>query len=240
MQPLKRVGQRLGTLLKWIARLTGLALALGVLGFVALALAVDLFGRADRAQPADAIVVLGAQVLEDGSPGPDLLPRTQKAVALYHAGMAPALICTGGIAGDPWSAAAVSARTAVSMGVPADAVFIADGSNNTREDTRRAVEIMRQHGWQSLIVVSHPMHLLRGTLLLRHAGATVYPSPTSTEVGRIPPRWRVIYAVREAGLIVLDKLYPEGEIGVWAYRLWYWLESQGITRILFRERTTTG
>ena len=172
--------------------------------------------------------MLGAAVLSDGQPGPDLLPRTEKAVQLHRQGLASYLICAGGIAGDPLSAAAVARRKAIELGVPAEHVLAADGSNNTREDARRVAEIMRGRQWESAIVVSHPMHLLRATLLFRRAGLEVDPSPTSTQVGDIPRRWRIVYAVREAGLIVLDVLYPEGEIADWAYGLYYFLSDLGL------------
>jgi uncharacterized SAM-binding protein YcdF (DUF218 family) len=203
-------------------------IVLSVAAFSILCLSVDRYGRTDRVQPADVIVVLGASVLPDGQPGPNLMPRTEQAAALYHDGLAPYMICAGGIAGDPLSAAAVARRTAIELGVPAGAVFAADGSNNTREDVRRAVEIMEMRNWSTAIVVSHPMHLLRARMLFDHAQVATYSSPTSTDVDQIPFRWRAFYALREAGLIVLDRLYPEGEIADWAYAIYYWLRDVGL------------
>lgn len=224
----------LGKLGRWLIRAVVLVSCLAGVGLILLCLAVDRFGRVDQARPADAIVILGAQVLPGGEPGPNLLSRTEKAVRLYQEGWAPAIITTGGVAGDAFSAASVAGRTAAAMGVPEDAILIAGGSNNTREDVRRAVNVMRARGWNSALVVSHPLHLLRGILLFRRAGVQAFPSPTSTDVQSIPMHWRAYYAVREAGLIVLDVIYPEGEIGVWAYRLWYWLESTGVPRFIAR------
>jgi uncharacterized SAM-binding protein YcdF (DUF218 family) len=191
---------------------------IAVIGFAALCLAVDRYGRTDQAAPADAIVVLGARVLANGQPGPDLLPRTEKAVALYRQGYAQRLICTGGYAGDPLSAAAVAARTAREMGVSSEAIHIADGSNNTREDALRSADILTPAGQHTAIIVSHPHHLLRARLLFARAGIDAYPSPTSTDVDNIPARWRIIYSVREAGLIVVDAIYPSGELPAWMYR----------------------
>ncbi len=219
---------------KWLVRAVLLVIILAGVGFAILCLAVDRFGRVDQTRPADAIVILGAQVLPSGEPGPNLLPRTEKAVRLYQEGWAPAIITTGGVAGDPFSAAEVAGRTAVAMGVPEEAILVAGGSNNTREDVRRAVSVMREHGWRSVLVVSHPLHLLRGVLLFRRAGVQAFSSPTSTDVRSIPLHWRAYYAAREAGLIILDVIYPEGEIGVWAYRLWYWLESTGLPGLIAR------
>jgi len=217
--------RRLG---KTLSIVITLVVVSAIAGFFALCVSVDRYGRTDQVEPADAIVVLGAHVLPNGEPGPDLLPRTERAVRLYQEGYAPHVICAGGIAGDPLSAAAVACKKAVQLGVPAGVTFVADGSNNTREDVRRAAEIMREQGWTTLVVVSHPMHLLRATLLFRDAGIEPYPSPTSTDVEQIPMRWRLTYAVRESGLILLDIMYPEGEIADWAYGIYYWLRDLGL------------
>ena len=61
---------------------------------------------------ADAIVVLGARVNADGSPGSDLTSRTYHAVDLWLAGYAPHIICTGGFKNERLSAAAVCRRFA--------------------------------------------------------------------------------------------------------------------------------
>lgn len=209
-----------------------LAIGLPAVGFALLCFLVDGYGQRDRARPADAIVILGARVLADGTAGPDLMPRTERAVTLFHKGMAPYIICSGGVAGDPLSAAAVACRTARQLGAPAEALVLADGSRNTREDAIRTEEIMRQRGWGSVIVVTHPLHLLRTTLLFQRVGLEVYPSPTSTEVGEIALRWRAFYSVREAGLITFDLLYPSGQFPDWVIALRQWMRLSGLDEMM--------
>jgi uncharacterized SAM-binding protein YcdF (DUF218 family) len=168
-----------------------------LLGFGVLCFKIDYYGRRDLAQPADAIVVLGAKVLPDGQPGPDLRARTQHAVDLYWAGLAPQLICTGGVQDDPASAAAVCRSLALSLDIPQQAVFLADGSANTEEDARRVALVMGQHGWRSTILVSHPLHLYRAKLFFEKEGLTVYTSPTATDLDRIDLPLRGYYTFRE-------------------------------------------
>ena len=115
-------------------RALGLALRTAVLlvlialiAFAILALQIDRLGGRDDAQAlgapaADAIVVLGARVNADGSPGSDLTSRTYHAVDLWLAGYAPHIICTGGFKNEPLSAAAVCRRFAIELGVPADRI----------------------------------------------------------------------------------------------------------------------
>ena len=70
-------------------------------------LAVLWVGARDRAEPADAIVVLGAAQYS-GKPSPVLQARLDQALALYRRGLAPRVILTGGTApGDRTSEAAV-------------------------------------------------------------------------------------------------------------------------------------
>ena len=65
--------------------------------FLALLTLVDQFGYADRAQPADAVVLLGTMVYPGDVPGPALERRAEHAVALYQRGLAPHVICSGGV-----------------------------------------------------------------------------------------------------------------------------------------------
>ena len=200
-------------------------LILAVLGFSLLTWQVDRLGRVDDARAADVIVVLGARVNQDGTPGSDLTSRTYHAVDLWNAGIAPNIICTGGFRDEPLSAAAVCKRFAVGLGVPSERVWVADGSSNTVEDAHVTAEAMTQEGWRSAVLVSHPLHLFRARWLFQRAGIDVVTSPTSTETDRILLPLRVWYDVREAGGIVFAmmngwSIIPEqwvAKLQTWVY-----------------------
>src|SRR5512139_2101909 len=162
-----------------------LIIAVVIVGFALLVFQVDALGREDQARPADAIVVLGARVNADGSPGSDLTSRTYHAVDLWQRGIAPYIICTGGFRDEPLSAAAVCKRFAVSLGVPADRVFLADGTSNTDEDAQATAEVMGRQGWREAVLVSHPLHLFRARWLFQRAGIDAVTSPTTTDTNRI-------------------------------------------------------
>lgn len=183
----------------------GLAIAILVALFLKLCLDIDHQGRLDQAQPADVIVILGAKLLPDGQPSPDLQERTWHGVALYQAGWAPNMICTGGPTAGHSSGAAVAKGLAVSWGVPEEQVFLAEGCLITSDDARRTAAIMAKHGWQRAILVSHPLHVYRAKVLFEREGVIVYTSPTNTDVGSIALPWRVYYTVRE-GLFTLEQL----------------------------------
>lgn len=179
-----------------------LLLAAGAITLLYIGWRVNHTGLKDRAQPADAIVVLGAQVTPDGQPGPDLYVRTLHATELYQRGLAPYIICTGGFRGDRLSAAAVARDLAISLGVPADRVLLADGSMTTREDAASARDLMLARDWHTAILVSHPLHLERARILFEAQGLAVYPSPTNTDLATIPWRTRAWLTARETVGIV--------------------------------------
>ena len=146
----------------------------GLAGVGMAALFSWLMWQVDRAQtgtagtltgPTEAIVVLGAVVRPDGSPGPDLRSRTWWAVSLFHdltdMGQDPVLILTGGSPIHPNAASTVARRMAESRGVPPSRIFQAPGGQTTAEDMDAAVGLMQKAGWNQAILVSHPLHLFR-------------------------------------------------------------------------------
>jgi uncharacterized SAM-binding protein YcdF (DUF218 family) len=200
-----------------------LLLLAGAVTFLYLGWRINRTGARDLAQPADAIIVLGARVEPDGQPGPDLRVRTLHAVDLFQRGLAPYLICTGGYRDDRLSAAAVACNLAISQGVPAEKVLLADGSMTTREDAASASQLMADHGWRTAILVSHPLHLERVRLLFEEQGITTYPSPTSTNLAAIPWPTRAWLTSREAAGIVWTGLEEIGVPYDWTVPLSHWI-----------------
>ena len=206
-------------LLRYMEAALGIISLSAVILFLKLCFDIDRQGRVDQARPADVIVVLGAQVLPNGQAGPDLEARTAHAVRLYQAGLAPYLICTGGVKGERSSAAAVARNLAISLGIPQQAIFLADGSMKTQEDAVQAAAVMAQHDWQTAIVVSHPLHVYRARLFFEREGIVVYTSPTTTDVDGIAQPWRACYTVREGAGILWPYLEQMGFPAQWTARL---------------------
>jgi uncharacterized SAM-binding protein YcdF (DUF218 family) len=168
-------------------------------------------------------VILGALVEPDGRPGPDLAERTLHGVRLFQRGLAPYIICTGGYTGDRLSAAAVACDLAVSQGVPAAKVLRAEGSMTTREDAVSAHDLMLSRGWQTIILVSHPLHLERARIFFESEGLTVYPSPTNTDLSHIDWETRAWLTVREAVGILWIGLEELGVPYDWTVPLSRWV-----------------
>jgi uncharacterized SAM-binding protein YcdF (DUF218 family) len=131
----------------------------------------------------DAIVVLGAGVLEPGTlrPMPDLSAssknRVMCGVDLYERGYAPKLVFSGGN-GHAFKDAPKDAhemtRWAERLGVTKEAILGEDQSRTTYEN---ATETRRLLGPGSILLVTSASHLPRATALFSKQGFTVTPVP---------------------------------------------------------------
>lgn len=165
-----------------------------VLVWLVSTLAVWGWGSLDRAQKADAIVVLGAAQYA-GKPSPVLKARLDHAMELWDRGMSHRLILTGGKGtGDTTSEAAVGRVYAQKHGVPDSAILLETSGRTTRESMQTVAKIMESKGLRSAILVSDPFHMLRLWITARRFGFIPYTSPTRTSP--ISPnreqRWKYI------------------------------------------------
>jgi uncharacterized SAM-binding protein YcdF (DUF218 family) len=160
------------------------------------AASVLLWSSRDEAQPAQAIVVLGAAQYA-GRPSPVLKARLDHALNLWNRHLANLLILTGGTgAGDTTSEAAVGRTYARKHGVPDSAILVENEGRTTSESMRAVAGILEVRGLQSALLVSDPFHMLRLRILARRFGFTPYTSPTQTSP--ISPnreeRWKYIFS----------------------------------------------
>ena len=151
-----------------------------IVTWLASATAVVVWGTRDKARLSDAIVVLGAAQYV-GRPSPVLRARLDHALDLWHRGLAPRLIVTGGTGiGDTTSEAAVSRMYALRHGVPDTAILMENAGRTTRESLAAVSVIMRARQLHSAILVSDPFHMLRLRILSAQYGVDAYTSPTKT------------------------------------------------------------
>ena len=171
--------------MKWIV---GIAL-LVVLGIVSVKVArvskaIQQESLIDEAQPADAIIVLGAAEYR-GRPSPVLEARLNHALFLYLKGLAPRVITTGGAGGDPvFTEGSVGRTYLTTRGVPPEAIVVEREGESTAQSVAAVVEIMRRMNLKSAIVVSDGYHIFRVKKMLESSGLKVYGSPRPSA----PPR----------------------------------------------------
>jgi uncharacterized SAM-binding protein YcdF (DUF218 family) len=163
-----------------VTRLLGAAILGGVLAIGYTTYRIwDLGGR-DDARPADAIVVLGAAQY-DGRPSPVFEARLRHAVDLYHAGIAPVFVVTGGkLPGDRTTEAAAARTYALANGVPDRAILVEDAGRTTLESLRSVAGLLREHDLTTAVFVSDRTHMLRVLRIATDIGVDAYGSPTTT------------------------------------------------------------
>ncbi len=174
-----------------LRRVILIALGVWLIGCCGLALVIDLYGLPDRAQPEDVIIVLGSGLNADLTPGHALTRRSVRAAELWKAGYAPMIICSGGYSTTPERSEADGCAEVLSEnGVPSDAIILERQSLSTEENAIYSHPIMRDHGWNTALLVSDGYHLLRATWLFSNEGISGSTSPAAQ-----PPLFDLIFAL---------------------------------------------
>ena len=151
-------------------------------------------GHNDQAEPADAIIVLGAAAY-DARPSPVFEERIRHGLALYQRGLAPRLIFTGGFGGSGarFAESEVARRYALRHAIPDEAIPIETHSRSTRQNLLYARELMRANGINKVILVSDPLHMARALRISRDLGIEAVASATpSTRFRSLRSSWRFL------------------------------------------------
>lgn len=160
-------------------------------------------GTRDERRPADAIVVMGAAQY-DGRPSPVFAARIDHAVELFHEGVAPVLIVTGGKQeGDRTTEAASARDYAIARGVPEGAILVEDESRTTLQSIRGVAALMAADDLDVAVFVSDPSHMLRVLRMASDAGIEGYGSPTTTSPVDRDLAARADAVVHELGALAL-------------------------------------
>lgn len=161
---------------------------------------VHALGLTDYRRPADAIVVLGAGVYDDGTPSEALCERVMTAVELYREGLAPMLIMSGGTGANGHSETRAMRALARGAGVPDEAIIEDGEGRNTAATARNVEEIARERGFSRVLAVSHYFHLPRIRLLFERRGLACFTVPA--DEGETLLLGTPYYVLREtAGLV---------------------------------------
>jgi uncharacterized SAM-binding protein YcdF (DUF218 family) len=169
---------------------------------------VDVAGHRDNVGAADVIIVPGTRVLANGLPSLTLRERVAHAVSLHKRGLAPFIICTGGVGVYPPSEGEAGARLAVKLGVPASQVLVEGRSKTTRQNLEGAARICRAQGWKKAIIVSQSFHLPRCAREARRVGLEAFTAPVPGAA--IDRDWskRLKWTLREVGGLARDVFRP--------------------------------
>jgi len=184
-----------------VGNLAVLAISVLMVYVVYVAMQIERESDRDEAQPADVIMVLGAAEYR-GRPSPVLRARLDHALELYHRGLAPRILTTGGAGGDPmFTESRVGRSYLVNRGVPAEVIVEEAEGESTAYSTAAASEILRRLGLQSVIVVSDGYHIYRVKKMLEAKGLKVYSSPRPERQDRsLRERW--LYVKQAIGYVL--------------------------------------
>lgn len=169
------------SMLRWTRRY-GIGLLAGVGGlfvFIVYTPAANLLARPlDRIQSAptksDVIVILSGGRYLDGSLNEAAIERTITAVRLFHQGLAPLLLFSGGgCCGH--STSALMGRLAMDLGTPRSAILLEEQSRRTYESAVNVTATLRSNGMRSAILVTSRLHMLRAKLAFEAAGISARP-----------------------------------------------------------------
>ena len=196
--------KRTGPVSRWFLLLIVLAVVL-ISFFVSTASQIVRAASLQEIPQADAIVVFGAAEYS-GRPSPVLKARLDHALDLFHRGVAPVVITTGGAASDPvFSEGGVGKDYLMRHGVPERSIIAETQGHDTSESAVRVAVIMHANGLRSCVAVSDAYHVFRIRKLLEHENIRVYVAPRPDSKPRSAYQ-RVMAVLRETTSYLFWKL----------------------------------
>jgi uncharacterized SAM-binding protein YcdF (DUF218 family) len=135
------------------------------------------YAEPEQLAPSDAIVVLGGDLTPDGWLDTAGSRRLLHGILLYHRGLAPLLVLSGGPPRRGPGEAEVRERIAREMGVPPGSTLAVVGANTTREEAVLVGAALRARGVRSILLVSGPFHLVRARAVFARQGLEVRAAP---------------------------------------------------------------
>ncbi len=180
---------------RWLVALTIAipALVAAPWSFLRIATSGDVIETGRDVEPAEAALVFGTLVNEDGTLSPKLAERVVAAVGLYRDGTVPRLIMSGtGKSSTGQDETARMRDFAVALGVPAGAITLDPLGLDSFATCDRAANVF---GLRHVVVVTNEFHVARATWLCQQAGLDA--------VGVFPPAsaasWTAAGNAREVG-----------------------------------------
>jgi uncharacterized SAM-binding protein YcdF (DUF218 family)/glycosyltransferase involved in cell wall biosynthesis len=128
-------------------------------------------------QAADAIVVFAGGVGETGKAGGGSQERLNEAIELYKGGYAKYLVLSSGYVYS-FNEAESMRDFAVSQGVPEAAIVLEERSTNTYQNVTFVNDILKDHKWRSILLVSSPYHMRRATMVWHKVAPEISVTPT--------------------------------------------------------------
>ena len=120
---------------------------------------------------ADAILVLGARVWDNGNPSGILEDRLITGILAYEAGASNRLLMSGDHGQDEYDEVNVMKNYAMAQGIPSENIFMDHAGFSTYESLYRARDVFAV---QSVVIVTQRYHLYRALYVARALGLDAY------------------------------------------------------------------
>jgi len=161
-------------------------------------------GNLAKTVRSDVIVVLGAAQF-NGRPTPVLQARIDEAFRIYQVGYSKRIITVGaGAPGDRTTEAMSSYLNLVSKKVPKNRLTDIPIGRDTLSSTAAYVAVMKAHSWNSVIIVTDPLHCYRAVSMAQDLGVRASCSPAKNQMP-IFSAGGIKYLVRETGAYLAYK-----------------------------------
>jgi uncharacterized SAM-binding protein YcdF (DUF218 family) len=191
-------GRKGRSVFRTFRRSLGLILLAALTVYTVALIMVLVVSQQDQRRPVDAIVVLGAAQY-NGRPSPVLRARLDHAIQLYHEGLAPRIVVTGGVGrGDTTSEAIVGRHYLLTHEIPPSAVVVQPQGRSTQASMTAVAEWLEAEHLERVILVSDPFHMFRLRLEARRTDLEAYTSPTESSPISDNPVIELRYLAAEA------------------------------------------
>lgn len=138
------------------------------------------FGPTRYERSADAAVVFGARVWDDGTPSDALADRVDESIRLYREGRVHHLVMSGGIdRRNHHSEPEVMRARAEAAGVPREAILLDEGGDTTKASVTNVARLLRERGLATALVVTHYYHEPRCKMLFDRSGVRAFTVPAT-------------------------------------------------------------
>ena len=198
---------------RWLRWVVGLVAFAGLAVVLCLGVTFVQVYRAsirDGAQPADAIVVLGAAQY-NGVPSPVLQDRLDHALELYEGSLAPRIVLTGGRQkGDRFTEATAGYNYLRARGVPDEDLLKEVDGSSTWESLAASARFLVAQDLTTVVLVTDGYHAYRVEAIAEDLGLDASVSPSETRLswrGELRQLGRESVAVALGRVIGYDRLF---------------------------------
>ena len=156
----------------------GSAIVYGVQGYVDRS-ARPYIINAETAPSADAVIILGASVYENGQPSPVLADRLDYGYRLYELGKVKKILVSGDHGTEYYDEVNTMKNYLLKKGVPTADIFMDHAGFNTYDSMYRAKHIF---GIKTLLISTQNFHINRSIYIARKLGMDAYGFPSPDKV----------------------------------------------------------